>query len=78
VAAILRQDRANYHRFHKRDANDQSDPFFSTEAHRDLFSKMKIIYKNFGNHPARAVIKEYLDVDVKVIGLTVIVTVSAG
>jgi hypothetical protein len=78
VAAILSQDRANYHRFHKRDTNDQSDPFFTTKAHRDLFYKMKIIYKNFGDHPAVSVINEYLDVEVEVIGLVVIVTVSAG
>lgn len=78
VAAILSQDRANYHRFHKRDTNDQGDPFFITRAHRALFYKMKIVYKNFGPHPAQSVVNEYLDVDIQVIGLTVIVTVSAG
>jgi hypothetical protein len=78
VAAILSQDRANYHRFNKRDPNDQGDPFFITNAHRALFYKMKIVYKNFGRHPARSVVNEYLDVDIQVIGLTVIVTVSAG
>jgi hypothetical protein len=78
VAAILSQDRANYHRFHKRDTNDQGDSFFITKAHRALFYKMKIVYKNFGRHPAQSVVNEYLDVDIQVIGLTVIVTVSAG
>jgi hypothetical protein len=78
VAAILSQDRANYHRYHKRDTNDQGDPFFITRAHRALFYKMKIVYKNFGPHPAQSVVNGYLDVDIKVIGLTVIVTVSAG
>ena len=78
VPAILARDRANYHRFHRRDASDQSDSFFTTESHRALFYKMKIVYRNFGNNPSHSVITEFLDVDVKVSGLTVYLTVSAG
>ena len=78
VPAILSQDRANYHRFHKRDSTDQNDSFFNTEHHRALFYKMKISYRNFGPHPAEAIINEFLDVDIKVIGLNLYVTVSAG
>ena len=36
VAAILRQDRANYHKFNKRDGEDQSDSFFSNAKNRGL------------------------------------------
>ena len=36
VASILRQDRANYHKFKKRDADDQTDDFFSSAKNREL------------------------------------------
>jgi hypothetical protein len=78
VAAILEQDRANFHRFGKRDRSDQTDPFFKSGAHRALFRKMTIFYRNFGDHPAKSIVNEYLDVDVIVIDRAVYVTVSAG
>lgn len=34
AAAIIRQDRANYHRFRRRDPGDQSDSFFRIAANR--------------------------------------------
>lgn len=34
AAAIIRQDRANYHKFGKRDPGDQSDSFFRVAANR--------------------------------------------
>ena len=34
VAAIVRQDRANYHRFNLRDADDGGDPYFGDAANR--------------------------------------------
>lgn len=34
VAAIIRQDRANYHRFGNADREDEGDPFFANAAHR--------------------------------------------
>lgn len=34
VAAIIRQDRANYHRFNLRDADDEGDPYFGDAANR--------------------------------------------
>ena len=39
VAAILRQDRANYHKFNKRDFDDQHDPFFASAGNRGLLEK---------------------------------------
>jgi hypothetical protein len=36
VASILRQDRANYHKFKKRDADDQTDDFFTSAKNREL------------------------------------------
>ena len=43
VAAILRQDRANYHKFNKRDFDDQPDPYFTSAGNRGLLEKY---YKN--------------------------------
>ena len=34
AAAIIRQDRANYHKFRRRDPGDQGDSFFSLQANR--------------------------------------------
>ncbi len=34
TAAIIRQDRANYHKFRRRDPGDQGDSFFSLQANR--------------------------------------------
>ncbi len=34
AAAIIRQDRANYHKFRRRDSGDQGDSFFSLQANR--------------------------------------------
>jgi len=47
VAAILRQDRANYHKFNKRDAEDQSDRFFSSVGNRGL---LEGYYNNVANN----------------------------
>ena len=47
VAAILRQDRANYHKFNKRDAEDQSDRFFSSAGNRGL---LEGYYNNIANN----------------------------
>ena len=45
VASILRQDRANYHKFKKRDADDQTDDFFSSAKNRELIeSYFKNVY----------------------------------
>jgi DnaJ-domain-containing protein 1 len=35
VAAIIRQDRANYHKYKARDENDESDEFFGSAANRE-------------------------------------------
>lgn len=36
LCEILRQDRANYHRFMKRDPDDGPDPFFVSQERRDM------------------------------------------
>lgn len=40
VADILRQDRANYHKFGKQDADDESDDYFSTARARESFERL--------------------------------------
>lgn len=40
VAAILRQDRANYHRFGRGDEEDQGDPFFRSAANRAALERL--------------------------------------
>jgi len=46
VADILRQDRANYHKFKKRDKEDQTDRFFTNAKNRGLLTKYyNLVYK---------------------------------
>lgn len=40
AAAIIRQDRANYHRFFRRDPEDQGDSFFADERNRAALEEM--------------------------------------
>ncbi|MBS0657858.1 MAG: hypothetical protein JSR82_06370 [Verrucomicrobia bacterium] len=40
AAAIIRQDRANYHKFGKADAEDDGDSFFANAANREALEKM--------------------------------------
>ena len=40
AAAIIRQDRANYHKFGLRDRGDSGDNFFASAANRDLLERM--------------------------------------
>jgi hypothetical protein len=40
AAGIIRQDRANYHKFNKKDPDDQSDIFFAKRKNRKLFEQM--------------------------------------
>ena len=40
VSAILRQDRANYHKFYKRDRYDTDDKFFSSKRNREEYERM--------------------------------------
>jgi hypothetical protein len=40
AAAIIRQDRANFHRFGIRDPEDQDDPFFGDQANREALEQM--------------------------------------
>ena len=36
--ALLQQDRANFHRFKKRDTDDEADPFFNTSERRAMMA----------------------------------------
>jgi hypothetical protein len=40
AAAIIRQDRANFHRFGIRDPEDESDPFFADQDNRAALEQM--------------------------------------
>jgi hypothetical protein len=40
AAAIIRQDRANFHKFGRRDSEDEHDVFFASTSNRALFEKM--------------------------------------
>ncbi len=40
VAAIIRQDRANFHKFGKADKQDEWDSFFNSKKNRALLEKM--------------------------------------
>jgi lipase chaperone LimK len=40
AAAIIRQDRANFHRFGVRDLEDESDPFFADQDNRAALEQM--------------------------------------
>jgi len=40
AAAIIRQDRANFHRFGVRDPEDESDPFFADQDNRAALEQM--------------------------------------
>jgi hypothetical protein len=40
AAAIIRQDRANFHRFGRRDEADESDSFFADAANREALEQM--------------------------------------
>ena len=38
-AAVIRQDRANYHKFHRPDTEDDDDNFFDSAEHRALLER---------------------------------------
>jgi len=40
AASIIRQDRANYHRFGRRDSADQDDTFFASKTNRANMERM--------------------------------------
>lgn len=40
AAAIIRQDRANFHKFGVRDPEDESDSFFADKSNRDLMERL--------------------------------------
>ena len=46
--AILQQDRANFHRFSKRDPDDETDPFFNTPERRAMMTGKCEVVKDPG------------------------------
>lgn len=40
AAAIIRQDRANFHLFGKRDPEDQGDAFFASKGNREILERL--------------------------------------
>lgn len=40
AAQMVRQDRVNYHKFHRRDGDDQGDPWFRTDGSRADLQRM--------------------------------------
>ncbi len=40
AAGIIRQDRANFHRFHRPDPEDESDAFFANASNRQLLEQL--------------------------------------
>src|SRR5688572_12316112 len=40
AAAIIRQDRANYHKFGRRDQGDENDEFFADAANREELERL--------------------------------------
>lgn len=40
---IVQQDRANYHRFKRRDISDEGDPFFATPEARQIIGRLCVV-----------------------------------
>ncbi len=40
VAGIIRQDRANYHKFYRRDSEDTGDSYFASKSNRAVLERM--------------------------------------
>lgn len=40
AAQMVRQDRANWHKFHRRDSDDQGDPWFRSDGSRSDLQRM--------------------------------------
>jgi len=74
AAGIIRQDRANYYEFGKRDPDDSPDAFFASVANRALLEQMLLhgtisaaTNNEIVNHTPLIVVKvyaHYIDVDV--------------
>ena len=61
AAAIIRQDRANYHRFNKRDRGDENDSLFSSADNRALLEQM-LRGGNISRADERAIVRGTPDV----------------
>ena len=59
IRQILRQDRANYYKFNKRNSEDQSDGFFNSAKNRQIFESAKITFTptNIGKSLKQKILK---------------------
>ena len=60
IRDLLQQDRANFHRFNRRDPQDQQDGYFRTKARCDLFQTARITV-------GRQLLQRILDGSVRVV-----------
>jgi len=64
---IIRQDRANYHKFNIQDADDQFDSFFASAANREIMEKL-IQRGSIEPIASKAIVQGYVYIDVKIFG----------
>lgn len=64
---IIRQDRANYHRYGLRDRGDQGDTFFGTSANRAIMERM-VRDGRMSPSAARAVVAGNVWITVRIMG----------
>ena len=62
---MIRQDRANYHRFGQRDQGDEYDPFFELSSNRDYMERL-IAAGRIDGDAARAIVEGGRMIDVTV------------
>ncbi len=65
VAGIIRQDRANYHRFHMRDDEDTGDDFFESPANRQRLEVL-LLNGHLTSHDQRTILRHEPLVTVRV------------
>jgi len=63
---MVRQDRANWHKFHRRDSDDQGDPWFRTDSSRADLQRMLERDGAMGSATRRAIVngEPLIEVDV--------------
>ncbi|SFP01146.1 hypothetical protein SAMN03159463_03411 [Mesorhizobium sp. NFR06] len=66
AAQMVRQDRANWHKFHRRDSDDQGDPWFRTDGSRADLQRMLERGAAMSNATRRAIVngEPLIEVDV--------------
>ena len=66
AAQMVRQDRANWHKFHRRDSDDQGDPWFRSDGSRADLQRMLERGGAMSNSTRRAIVngEPLIEVDV--------------